>query len=718
MSDQNPPGNPGTDVKVALSGLLTGMFVAAISSTVVVTSLPVIVPELGGGQASYTWIATATLLAMTVATPIWGKLADLFDRRQLFEIGIALLVIASLVAGLADNLNLLIAMRVVQGVGAGGLAALSQIILADIISPRERGRYAGRIGAALTSANILGPLVGGLITDTVGWRWNFYLVLPVAVAALLLVRRALHLPPRERKAVTVDYAGATLISAGIGLFLIWLTAGGAEFGRTSTLGWLLLAAAGACLAWAVRVELRAPFPLIPPAIFRETTVSLSVVASLFTGAVMFSSLVYLPQYFQFARGASAVMSGLMTIPVMLGLMVSTTVVGRLITRSGTWKPYLIGGGVLLVVGVGWLAQLRADTPYTTVAAGMLLLGAGVGALLQNLVVITQNAVSPADIGTATAAVTFFRSLGGAVGIAALGAFIQTGVAERVRHDATALPSAQRIAINARLDDGGILDPGQLPDQLRQIAAGAYGMGVGALFLILVAAAFVVLAAVVALPPAALSRATAVQASAGQPVAAASGGGPRWHGDTFLWTGDTILLPVVAPSPNSPYAGAPVGAPTAQHAGQHVGQHVGHHAAQHAGPHVGVATAAHIGVAGPHIGVAGPRTGQPVGVPGGRQERRADRGVATVSDGWHRATRRQAAPSWAAETAEWPLVQVPDTDPYADQRPPAPRRQVPAPADVATAGNGGVSLGPRAVESRGAAPTIAVPRVFRAGARVE
>ncbi|MEV0130278.1 MFS transporter [Dactylosporangium sp. NPDC050688] len=650
MSDQNPPGNPGTNVTVALSGLLTGMFVAAISSTVVVTSLPVIVPELGGGQASYTWIATATLLAMTVSTPIWGKLADLFDRRQLFEAGIALLVIASLVAGLADNLNLLIAMRVVQGVGAGGLAALSQIILADIISPRERGRYAGRIGAALTSANILGPLVGGLITDTAGWRWNFYLVLPVAVAALIMVRRSLHLPARERKAVTVDYAGATLISAGIGLFLIWLTAGGAEFGRTSTVGWLLLAAAGACLGWAVRVELRAPFPLIPPAIFRDTTVSLSVVASLATGAVMFSSLVYLPQYFQFARGASAVMSGLMTIPVMLGLMVSTTVVGRLITRSGTWKPYLIGGGVLLVVGVGWLAQLRADTPYATVAAGMLLLGAGVGALLQNLVVITQNAVSPANIGAATAAVTFFRSLGGAIGIAALGAFIQTGVAERVRHDAATLPSAQRLVLNARLDQGGILDPGQLPDRLGQIAAGAYGTGVGALFLILVAAAFVVLAAVVALPPAALSRATAVQASAGQPVAADSRGGRRWHGDTFLWTGDTILLPVVAPSPTSSPAGAP-------------------------------------------------------------GERRPDRGVATVGDGWHRATRRQAAPSWAAETAEWPLVQIPGSDPYEGYQPPEPAHQY-------AIRHGGVSLGPRAVESRGAAPTIAVPRVFRASARVE
>src|SRR5579859_7193874 len=357
MTAPTRPGNGATNVTVALSGLLTGMFVSAISSTVVVTSLPVIVPQLGGGQATYTWIATASLLSMTVSTPIWGKLADLFDRKKLFAYGIGLLIVASLVAGLAADPNVLIAMRVVQGIGAGGLAALTQIILADIVSPRERGRYAGMIGAVLTSANIGGPLVGGLITDSVGWRWNFFLVVPVAIVALLLVNGALRLPPRPARAASVDYLGEALISAGVGLFLIWLTVGGTQFGRTSALGWLMLAGSVVSVVAAVRVEAQAQEPLIPLSLFRNPTVCLSIVGSLATGAAMFSALVFLPQYFQFARGASAVVSGLMTIPITFGLLLSTTVVGRLITRYGRWKSYLVGGGVCLVVGASWLSQL-------------------------------------------------------------------------------------------------------------------------------------------------------------------------------------------------------------------------------------------------------------------------------------------------------------------------------------------------------------------------
>lgn len=540
---------PGkTNINAALWGLLIGMFVAAVSSTVVVTSLPVIVPALGGGQATYTWIAAAPLLAMTVSTPIWGKLSDLFDRKRLFTYGILLLIASSTIAGLSNDAGMLIAMRLVQGVGAGGLAALSQIILADIVSARERGRYAGMIGAVLTTANIGGPLIGGLITDTIGWRWNFFFVLPIALLALGLVNTMLHVPKPPTRPVTLDYTGAALISAGVSLFLIWLTVGGTQFGRTSTLGWFVLTASIVATGAAIRTELRAREPLLPLSMFRNPTVSLSVVGSLATGAVMFSALVFLPQYFQFAGGVSTVVSGFLTVPVMLGLLVSTTVVGRLISKYGRWKPYLVGGGVSLVLGAIWLAQLNTGTSYTSIAVGMLLLGTGVGSLLQNLVVITQNAVERQNIGSATAAVTFFRSLGGAVGIALLGAALQAGVAGRVRAAGPELAAANQSDLAAQVARGDVLDPRQLPAPLNAVTADAYGMSIGSLFLILVVFALITVAAVVAIPPAPLSRMTANGPDPNP--------GQSWSANVFRWLGDTTLLPIYTANMDRGADGAP------------------------------------------------------------------------------------------------------------------------------------------------------------------
>src|ERR671913_257240 len=252
----------------ALSGLLLGLFVTILSSTVVSTSLPRIIADLGGGQSAFTWVITSTLLALTASTPIWGKLADLVDRKLLVQVALVIFVVGSALAGLAQTSGELIAFRVLQGVGAGGLTALAQVIMADLISPRERGRYAGYLGAVMAVGMVGGPLLGGVITDSVlGWRWNFYVGVPFAVLAFVVLQRTLHLPPRPRRKVSVDYLGAALIATGVSTLLIWISLAGHKFDWVS--GWtaLLVPAAIGALVLAVWVETRAAEPILPPHLF-------------------------------------------------------------------------------------------------------------------------------------------------------------------------------------------------------------------------------------------------------------------------------------------------------------------------------------------------------------------------------------------------------------------------------------------------------------------
>ena len=255
------------EVLTALSGLLLGMFVSMLASTVVGTSLPLIISDLEGDQSAFTWVVTATLLATTVSTPIWGKLADLFNRKLLLQLALVIFVVASAVAGFSQDTGTLITMRVFHGIGAGGLAALSQIVMADIISPRERGKYAGLFGAVMAVATVGGPLLGGVITDTLGWRWNFFVGLPIAIVALVLLQRTLHLPKRPKTKVTIDYLGIVLISAGVSLLLLWVTFAGKDFEWISVPSLLMVGAAALLLLIAVIVELRVKEPVIPLGLF-------------------------------------------------------------------------------------------------------------------------------------------------------------------------------------------------------------------------------------------------------------------------------------------------------------------------------------------------------------------------------------------------------------------------------------------------------------------
>lgn len=499
----------------ALSGLLLGMFVSMLASTVVSTSLPVIIHDLDGNQAAFTWVVTATLLTTAISTPIWGKLADLTNRKLLFQIAIVIFVLATADAGFSQSAEVMIAFRAVQGIGAGGLAALSQVLMADIISPRERGRYMGLFGAVMAVATIGGPLLGGLITDAWGWRWNFFVALPFAVGALILVQATLHVPARPKKKTSIDYVGIVLLSAAVSLLLIWVTnAGTATTGAWSDLTnndwWSLssvLMVGGALLAAVlfIVVELRSKEPLIPLTLFRNRTFTLSVIASIATGIAMFGASVFLSQYMQLARGATPTEAGLMTIPMIGGLLISSIGVGALVTKYGQWKPYLIVGSVLLIAGSTTLSTIHYDTNFFLVSVYMFLLGAGVGMTMQNLVLVVQNTTRPEEIGVASSGVTFFRSLGGTIGVSVMGAALAARVIDLVadrKDDITA--ALTTLGDNAQywgeqLQSGTLPQVSAMPEALRVVFEDIYANGISHSFLIAVPFAVISLVAIVFLP---------------------------------------------------------------------------------------------------------------------------------------------------------------------------------------------------------------------------
>ena len=490
----------------AISGLLAGLFVAILSSTVVATSLPVIVTELGGTQTDYTWVVTASLLATAVSTPIWGKVSDLVGRKLLLQLALVIFVVGTAIAGAAQDIGFMIAFRAVQGVGVGGLLALSQVVVADIISPRERGRYMGVMGAIMAVGQIGGPLVGGIITDTIGWRWNFTVAIPFAVVALILIQRTLHLP-RVRRRVRVDVAGAALIITGVSALLIWVSFGGHQFAWTSPTSWALGITSAVLLAAAVVVELRVAEPMVPLRLLAQRTFVLAVIASVAVGVVMFGTSVFLSQYLQLARGKTPTESGIFTIPMVVGTLAASVVLGGLISRLGRWKAFVVGGAVALIVGLLMMSQIHYDSSMWFVGAAMFVLGVGLGALMQNLVLVVQNSLPVTQLGAGSAAVAFFRSLGGTIGITILGSILASDVLARIESGLAAIG----IDAGALGGAGGTLpEVSTLPDGIRTVVESAYGESVAMLFLLCVPLAVVALVAVCLLPNRPLSHKSGIQ----------------------------------------------------------------------------------------------------------------------------------------------------------------------------------------------------------------
>ncbi|MYQ54331.1 MULTISPECIES: MFS transporter [unclassified Streptomyces] len=545
-----PAGTPMTHRQImeALTGLLLGMFVAILSSTVVSNALPEIISDLGGGQSAYTWVVTASLLAMTATTPLWGKLADLFSKKLLVQIALIIYVAGSIVAGLSTSSGMLIICRVVQGVGVGGLSALAQIVMAAMISPRERGRYSGYLGAVFAVATVGGPLLGGVITDTswMGWRWCFYVGVPFAVIALIVLQKTLKLPVVKRE-VKVDWWGAFFISAAVSLLLLWVTFAGDKYDWMSWQTGVMVAGAALLALVFVLVESRAGEPIIPLRLFRNRTITLASAASLFVGIGMFAGTVFFSQYFQLARGKSPTMSGVMTIPMIAGLFLSSTLSGQIITKTGRWKAWLVSGGFLLTAGLGMLGTIRYDTEYWHIAVFMFVMGLGIGMMMQNLVLATQNQVAPADLGAASSVVTFFRSLGGAIGVSALGAVLGNRVTQYVKDGLADLGPEGAAFGHGGTGGGGIPDLDKLPAPFRTVMEAAYGHGVADVFL------YAAPAALLAFLLTLFIKEVALRTNAGNDKAAVTSEVPA---------DQPVEVTVGAPAPAPAFAEAPAGLPSA------------------------------------------------------------------------------------------------------------------------------------------------------------
>ena len=426
-------------ILVVLIGLMLGMFVAAVSQTIVATALPTIIGELGG-QDQLAWVVSATLLTATASTPIWGKLSDLYGRKIMFQSAIGIFMVASLAAGFSQTMGQLIAIRAVQGLGIGGLMALSQAILGDVVSPRERGRYQGYIGGVFGLATVAGPLIGGFLVQHLSWRWTFWAGIPVAIAALIVTERVLKLPFPRRKH-SIDWLGASFIVASVSALLLVLSLGGKEFDWNSSWTYGLVAVALLMLAAAIWQERRSSEPIMPPHLFHNHTFVITSIASLLVGAAMFGAIIFLPQYLQIVQGKTPTESGLLTLPLMAGLLLTVITSGRLITRTGHYKIFPVLGMLVAAVGLWLMSHLDATSSLWTVSAYMFITGAGIGMVMQVLVLATQNAVEHRDLGVATSGSTFFRSMGGAIGVAVFGAVIS----DRLQHTIPAALAAVGVS---------------------------------------------------------------------------------------------------------------------------------------------------------------------------------------------------------------------------------------------------------------------------------
>lgn len=542
----------------ALAGIFMSTFVSMLAMNVVGTSMPRIIADIGGTQATFTWVVMATALASAISTPIWGKLADLTNKKVLLQLALIIFTLGSVFAGMAHDATWLISFRTVQGLGVGGLGVLGQIVLAEILSPLERGKYMGIMGAIMAVATVGGPLIGGVFTDTIGWRWNFYVAVPFAIVALVMLQLTLRLPANRRK-VKLDYAGAVLISAGFSSLLIWVTLVGSDFAWASWQTALMAGAGTLLLLVAVVVELRAEEPLIPLTLFKNATFTLSVIASVAVGIAMFATVVYLGQYMQIARGRSVVESSLLTLPMMAGVLGSSTIVGQMISRFNKWKAFVVTGAIALFVGIVMMGQIRYDTSLWYVGVSMFIMGCGIGMTMQNLVLIVQNTVLPTQMGAASSAVTFFRTLGGSAGMSVMGTVLGQRVTELMGEGMKQLAKTnpEALAGTEALKSGAIPRVSELAPALRTVVEAAYGQAIGDIFLAVSPVAAVAIIAVIFLPNIPLGTKNNAQNLAAR--RSPRTGSIEQIGQSVALSVDTASVPVIVPESSLPES--PLSVPT-------------------------------------------------------------------------------------------------------------------------------------------------------------
>lgn len=455
-TEEEQPRSP-REIRLVMIGLVVTMLLAMLDNLIVGTAMPTIVGDLGGAE-HLSWVVTAYTLATAASTPIWGKLGDLYGRKGTFLTSIVIFLVGSALSGLSQTMNELIGFRALQGLGAGGLMVGVMSIMGALVPPRERGKYQGLFAAVMALATIGGPLVGGFITDHLSWHWTFYINLPLGVVALAVVTVTLKLP-KVRSTARIDYLGALLLTTGIVSLTLITTWGGQQYawGSKHIIGLAVLAVA-ALIAFCY-VEQRVEEPMLPLSLFKNLNFTMVSIIGFIVGFVMFGSTVFLPLYQQIVQGASATNSGLLLMPMMLGMLVISLVVGQTVTRTGKYKIFPIIGTVVMTAGMFLLSTMGTETSSLTSACWMVVLGAGMGFLMQITMLLAQNSVELKDMGVASSTATLFRTIGGSFGVALFGALFNNRVADTMK---------ERLGDQAGAG-GGVKDPSQVsPAVLRTL----------------------------------------------------------------------------------------------------------------------------------------------------------------------------------------------------------------------------------------------------------
>jgi EmrB/QacA subfamily drug resistance transporter len=465
-------------IQVVFTGLMAGMLLASLDQTIIATALPTIVGDLGGLH-ELSWVVTAYILFSTISVPLYGKISDLYGRKRIFQTAILIFLVGSALSGIAQNMTQLIAFRALQGIGAGGLVATAQAIIGDIVSPRERGKYQGYLGAVFAFASVVGPLLGGFFVDHLTWRWVFYINVPVGVAALVITSTVLDLP-FKRQPHRIDYLGSALIMGAAGSIIVMTEWGGDRYAWTSPTILLLAGLGVGMLVAFFVVESRVEEPLIPLRLWRNPVFSVATGLEFLCGFSMFGSIVFLPLFLQTVVGASATNSGLLIMPLMIGLMVSSIVSGRIITRTGRYKVFPVVGMACMGVGCWLLSTMGVGTTRVESSVYMAVLGLGMGMVIQVMVLAVQNSVEHRDLGTATGVETFSRSMGASFGVAVYGAILNNRLAY---HLPRLLPPGTKLGVDARTLTASPAGIKKLPPDLHHAVIVAMARSIHVCFLV-------------------------------------------------------------------------------------------------------------------------------------------------------------------------------------------------------------------------------------------
>jgi EmrB/QacA subfamily drug resistance transporter len=517
-------------VLAIIGALMLGMLLAALDQTIVSTALPTIVADLRGGS-HLSWVVTAYLLASTVSTPLWGKLGDQYGRKAFFQASIVVFIAGSIFSGLSDSMVMLIVCRAVQGLGAGGLMVGAQAIIGDIVAPRDRGRYQGLFGAMFGVASVVGPVLGGVLVTDLSWRWIFYVNVPVAAVALVVI--AAQVPGHLRRVRhDIDYAGIILLSLGVAALVLLTSLGGTTYAWSSTPIIVMAIGGVILLALFAFVEREAREPVLPLHLFANRAFSVTSLIGFIVGFAMFGALTFLPLFYQVVQGASPTASGLRLLPLMAGLLVLSIGGGQVISRTGRYRAFPVAGTLVMAVGLFLLSRVTPTTSTVVQYLDLLVLGFGLGSVMQVLVLVAQNAVPQSEIGVATAGATFFRSIGGSFGAAIFGAIFSNVLVGKL----AAQLRGVHLASGAASSSVSPQTLAKMPSGVRHGFVAAYASSLQEVFLIAVPIALLAFAVTFLLPRVEFRRTIAPTAS-GEPLAGAADA-----------TDTSVTVPLVEPTP--------------------------------------------------------------------------------------------------------------------------------------------------------------------------